>query len=133
MFAACSPLAQPVSPSRTSFLLPDLVVFAVPAAGVVDDWRDIQPPALVIEILSPRTTTRDRHRKRPAYLAHGAGDVWLVNMDAQHMERWTSRSEFPETQTSSVTWTPSDGSAPLTISLATLFESLPSESPRNPH
>ncbi len=111
---------------ETTWLEPDLAVYPVPAGRLLDNWRQMAPPALVIEILSPSTTKRDRHRKRPAYLAHGVAEVWLVDMDAQTIERWTSQSEFPESHRTAITWapgsgTPDSGTPAFTIQLAELF------------
>ncbi len=107
--------------SETTWLEPDLAVYLVPAGGALDDWRHMAPPALVIEILSPSTTKRDRHRKRPAYLAHGVAEVWLVDIDAQTVERWTAQSEFPQLHKNKIAWAPSDGAHELTIEFDRLF------------
>ncbi len=106
---------------QTSWLEPDLSVQQVPASGPVADWREMQPPVLVIEILSPSTTTRDRHRKRPAYLAHGVAEVWLFDIDAKTVEMWTAQSEFPQLHSTTIAWAPISDSPALTIELADLF------------
>lgn len=106
---------------QTSWLEPDFSVQKLPASGPVADWRDMQPPALVIEILSPSTRNTDRHRKRPAYLAHGVDAVWLVDIDAKSVERWTAQSEFPELHSTTIAWAPAGGAPALTIELAELF------------
>jgi Uma2 family endonuclease len=84
----------------------------------------MQPPALIIEILSPSTTKRDRHRKRPAYLAHGVREVWLIDLDARPVEQWTAASEFPQRYTTNMTWSPIEQVPALTIDLALLFTGL---------
>ncbi len=85
-------------------------------------WRELQPPALVIEILSPSTRNTDRHRKRPAYLAHGVAEVWLVDIDAKSLERWTAQSEFPQLHNTRITLAPSDETSQLSIDIAALFD-----------
>lgn len=107
--------------NQTTWLEPDLAVFRVSTHDDASDWRAAQPPLLVIEILSPSTAKRDRHRKRPAYLAHGVAEVWLVDIDARTFERWTARSEFPELHTNTKTWSPSTDLSPLTIEFDKLF------------
>jgi Uma2 family endonuclease len=107
--------------SQTSWLIPDLVVYAVPTSGLASEWHDMEPPTLVIEILSPSTRHIDRYRKRPAYLAHGVAEVWLVDIDARTFERWTARSEFPELHTNTITWSPNTDVSPLTIEFERLF------------
>ena len=109
--------------NETTWLEPDLAVYPVPAGRAIADWRQMGPPALVIEILSPSTTKTDRHRKRPAYLAHGVAEVWLVDIDTQTIEQWTAHSEFPHPHRTTIAWTPSDGAPELTIQLAELFGS----------
>jgi len=91
--------------SETTWLEPDVAVYAAPFHADVP-WREMPPPLLVAEVLSPSTRKRDRHRKRPAYLAHGVGEVWIVDQKARLIERWTSASEFPETHTDGIAWIP---------------------------
>ncbi len=97
-----------------------------------NDWRQLAPPALVIEILSPSTRNTDRHRKRPAYLAHGVCDVWLVDIDTHTVERWTAQSEFPQLHTTTIAWVPPDEESSLVVDLEVLFKNArPDEQPRN--
>ena len=74
-------------------------------------------------MLSPPTVRRDRHRKRPAYLAHGAAELWLVDQDTRTIERWTSASEFPDTMREGITWTPSAALPPLVVTADDIFGS----------
>ncbi len=80
--------------SETSWLEPDVAVYSVPGGKQASHWRELHAPALVIEILSPSTRNTDRHRKRPAYIAHGVAQVWLVDIDAKSLERWTRNQSF---------------------------------------
>ena len=75
----------------------------------------------MVEVLSPSTRKRDRHRKRPAYLAHAASDVRLVDQSARSIERWTNASEFPETHRDTITWSPHPSLPLLVMSEAELF------------
>ena len=106
--------------SETTWLEPDLAVYTVPESANLS-WREMPPPLLVVEILSPSTRRRDRHRKRPTYLSHGVGEVWLVDQDTRSIERWTAASEFPETLRDGITWTPGGAPPPLVVSDAELF------------
>ena len=110
--------------SETTWLEPDVAVYPVADGAPIVDWRRLPPPALVIEILSPSTTRTDRHRKRPAYLAHGVGVVWLLDVDTRSMERWTAASEFPEPAHEALTWTPGGDAAPLVIESDAIFGSV---------
>ncbi len=107
--------------SETTWLAPDLAVYLVADGAPIVDWRLLPPPALVIEILSPSTTRTDRHRKRPAYLAHGVGVVWLLEFETRLMERWTAASEFPERAGDALVWSPGRDEPPLVIESAAIF------------
>ncbi len=106
--------------SETTWLEPDLAVYAAPESANLS-WREMPPPLLVVEVLSPSTRRRDRHRKRPTYLSHGVREVWLVDQDTRTIERWTSASEFPETFRDGITWTAGGTLPPLVVSDAELF------------
>jgi len=91
--------------SETTWLEPDIAVYPAPEY-LQQDWREMPPPLVVVEVLSPSTKKRDRHRKRPAYLTHGVSEVWIVSEKDRTVERWTAASEFPETFREFITWTP---------------------------
>ena len=47
------------------------------------------PPDLVIEVLSPSTERNDRTIKFQDYAAHGVGEYWIIDADAQVIEQYT--------------------------------------------
>jgi len=106
--------------SETTWLEPDLAVYPTPNHTALS-WREMPPPLLVVEVLSASTRKRDRHRKRPAYLAHGVGEVWIVDQKARLIERWTSPSEFPETHNNGIAWTPDPRLPSCAVSDVELF------------
>ena len=106
--------------SETTWFEPDLCVYAAPHRTELS-WKEMPPPLLVVEILSPSTTRRDRHRKRPAYLANGVKEVWLVERETRTIERWTAASEFPHTFQGAITWTPDPMLPPLVVPELELF------------
>lgn len=55
-------------------------------------------PLLVVEILSPSTSRRDRRRKPPKYFQAGAEEVWIVDPEARTIEVRTAsgRRTFAE-------------------------------------
>ena len=115
--------------SEATWLEPDIAVY--PSAPFAHrDWRQTPPPVLVVEIASPSTARRDRHRKRPAYLSHGVGEVWTVNEEKRTIERWTAASEFPETHHGSITWAPDATKPALTLDEMELFGPRESEETR---
>ncbi len=106
--------------SETTWLEPDLAVYSVPMSPELA-WRTMPAPVLVVEVLSASTRSRDRYRKRPAYLAHGVGEVWLLDLRERVVEKWTSASEFPELHREGITWHPVDSVPALTLSADALF------------
>lgn len=63
---------------------PDLVVVAGPAQV---SSRGIEgPPLLVVEVLSPATTTFDRTVKAQRYAASGVPHYWIVDPDTRALE-----------------------------------------------
>ncbi len=106
--------------SETSWLEPDIAVYPVAMSSSLS-WRNMPPPALVVGVLSPSTRRRDRYRKRPAYLAHGVSEVWLLDQADRTVERWTSASEFPERHRNGITWTPVESAPALVLSREMLF------------
>ncbi len=106
--------------SETTWLEPDIAAYAVPVSPGLT-WRNMPPPVLVVEVLSPSTRRRDRYRKRPAYLAHGVGEVWLLDQRERKIERWTSASEFPELHRDGITWAPVATAPSLQLSADVLF------------
>jgi len=106
--------------SETTWLEPDVAVFPV-APSMSLTWQTAPIPVLVVEVLNPSTRRRDRHAKRAAYLAHGVREVWLLDIPARAVERWTSASEFPETHPAGITWTPVATSPALELSADVLF------------
>jgi len=63
---------------------PDILV--VTNAAAVTHRAIEGPPALVVEILSPSTATRDRTVKKHRYAAAGVAHYWLVDIDARRIE-----------------------------------------------
>ncbi len=106
--------------SETTWMAPDLAVYAVPESADLS-WREMPPPLLVVEILSRSTTRRDRHRKRPAYLAHGVAEVWTIDAPRRTIEWWTRASEFPETHGDGIMWMPDVALAPSVVTAQELF------------
>lgn len=106
--------------SETTWLAPDIAVYAAPEYAAIP-WRELPPPLLVVEVESPFTRRRDRHRKRPAYLAHGASEVWTISEATREIERWTAASEFPEMCRDGITWAPDAAAPPMLVTADELF------------
>lgn len=86
---------------------PDL--FIVPSAQV--EWDETPVPLLAAEVLSPSTAARDRGKKRKLYLEAGVEEYWIVDADAELVERWRQGDERPEIVHNNLAWTLSTGAS----------------------
>jgi len=66
-------------------LEPDILVYParIQRTGT---WADVSEHWLAVEVLSRGSRVYDREFKRDAYLALGVGEVWLVDVERQHIE-----------------------------------------------
>jgi len=71
--------------SDDTILQPDLLYIAKDRCGIVGE-RVHGPPDLVIEILSPGTSRRDRTEKLDLYAKYGVAEYWIVDPAAQLFE-----------------------------------------------
>ncbi len=71
--------------SDDTILQPDLLYIAKDRCGIVGD-RINGPPDLVIEILSPGTSRRDRTEKLDLYAKYGVAEYWIVDPASQLFE-----------------------------------------------
>lgn len=88
---------------------PDLFVIRKQPGKRIEKWADVGVPVLAIEILSPRTASRDRGAKRRIYQEAGVAEYWIVDLDAQLVERWRPGDERPEVLSDVLTWDPVPG------------------------
>jgi Uma2 family endonuclease len=72
-----------VNISRFQHRVPDV---AVVAASSLDNVFQETPPALVVEVASPRTRLYDRNRKKDIYESFGIPAYWIVEPDMDHPE-----------------------------------------------
>lgn len=61
---------------------PDLLLIAANQPDILTAKNVQGPPALVIEVLSPGTRSRDRQLKRNLFERTGVREYWLVDFDA---------------------------------------------------
>jgi Uma2 family endonuclease len=74
--------------SDTTIVQPDLVYLDPARAPLVSERGIEGPPTLVVEILSPSTTTIDRSRKRRLYADHRVPYYWIVDPEARTIEAY---------------------------------------------
>ncbi|MBE9079861.1 Uma2 family endonuclease [Romeria aff. gracilis LEGE 07310] len=82
-----------VAGSRAKSRLPDLMVHSEESYAALAGQkraillRDMPPPALVVEVVSPGQENRDRdyRYKRTEYAARGIAEYWIVDPEAQQI------------------------------------------------
>jgi Uma2 family endonuclease len=87
-------------------------------------WRDIPPPLLAVEVLSPGTAARDRGIKRQLYQTAGVSEYWIVDLDFRMVERWRPGDERPEILRETLTWQPPGSKDSVEIDLTDFFREI---------
>jgi len=100
---------------------PDLFVVPLVDGREPARYADVRHLLLAIEILSPSTARRDRALKRRVYQREGVDEYWIVDADAQVVERWRPGDDRPEILSERLEWRPDDVAPALVIELAELF------------
>jgi Uma2 family endonuclease len=97
-------------------------VFVLPPVGADVMWGKASAPAplLAIEVLSSGTARNDKLRKRPRLQRAGI-ECWLVDPEAQLVERWLPEADRPEVCVQAVTWAPAGAPAPCVVSLGPIW------------
>lgn len=67
---------------------PDVFWMADNSQCVNRDGYYYGAPELIVEVLSPGSSTRDKRDKFDAYEQHGVLEYWLVDPAGQHIEVW---------------------------------------------
>jgi len=108
-------------------------VFVIPAgigiAGATAEWSDVTSLLLAVEVLSPGSLRTDRIVKRDFYLANNVAEYWVVDLEAEMIERWHSLHEDLERCRGQIAWAP-NSHEPLVIDLAALFARVAAKSRR---
>ncbi len=79
--------------SEHDVVQPDLMFISKARLKIVREGVVRGAPDLVVEILSPATSQRDRTYKRTLYARYGVKEYWLVDPDAQTIEVLTLGAE----------------------------------------
>lgn len=85
-------------------------------------WDDMRDWWLAVEVLSPSGRAYDVDIKRPAYLALGVAEVWLVDTVALAVQVWKPGAKSAETVTRTLRWRPPGMNRDLVIDLAEVFQ-----------
>lgn len=73
---------------------PDIFYVAGEQKGIVEHARVDGSPALVVEVLSPSTTRKDRLRKMQIYQRSAIKHYWLVNPEEKTLECFSLRDDL---------------------------------------
>lgn len=108
-------------PVPQTMLQPDLYV--IPA---VDGRRaPLEDPVtyvlIAVEVLSPSSARFDRVIKRRLYQEIEVTEYWLVDPDAQTLERWRPADERPEICDHEIGWRPAPAEEPFVLDIPVLF------------
>jgi Uma2 family endonuclease len=95
--------------SRITVLQPDLVYVETARAGIVTERAIEGAPTLVVEVLSPSTSARDRGVKQALYARHGVPFYWIVDTAARSVQALRLSGEAYEVAASL------DGTAPAAL------------------
>ena len=72
--------------AETSIVLPDLLFVASARSSIIKRRAVEGPPDLIVEVLSRKTSKRDRDTKLKLYARYGVAHYWIVHPDARWME-----------------------------------------------
>jgi len=116
-----------VTYSPTTNVQPDVLVLPLVNGKVPASVEEAGRLLLVAEVRSPSTARADRGVKRRLYQREGIPEYWIVDADAQSIERWRPGDARPEIITDRIEWRPEGASEPLVIELEAFFGSLSKE------
>ena len=100
-------------------LQPDLLVQPIRFEHETE-WSNVDDHWLAVEVLSRTSRRYDRDMKCPAYFALGVREVWLVDLDDETVEVWTSPTAS-ETVRDVLVWRVPESEMRVSIDLAKLF------------
>lgn len=74
--------------SMTDVVQPDIIFVSKGRLNIITKKNIVEAPDLVVEILSERSETIDRIKKKALYEQHGVKEYWIVDPDSKSIERF---------------------------------------------
>ena len=108
------------------FLRPDLLFVPVEAfSGITDRGMELAP-GLIVEILSPTSSSIDRVMKPRRYADFGVPEYWVVDPEARAAWLWrfAAGSDSAERVTDRITWRPPGATESFALELTDLWSKL---------
>ena len=103
----------------------DGVLLVTPAPGRAPaDWPDMRELLLACEVLSPSTARYDRVVKRRFFSRTRVHEYWVVDLDAEVIERSRRGEEHVDVIAEQLVWQPTEANMALTIDLPTFFRGI---------
>lgn len=76
--------------SMVDVVQPDLLFVGQSRSHIIAEKNIVGIPNLIVEILSPSSTTRDQEEKLSLYQRYGLPEYWIVDPDSQTVEVYLS-------------------------------------------
>ena len=118
---------QDVVYDKRNVVEPDVFVVPLVDGRPPITWQEAGRLLLAVEVVSPSSARQDRVAKRWLYQRQGVPEYWVIDVDAQLVERWRPADERPEILTDRLEWQPSAEHAPLSIDLDAYFRGVRGE------
>ena len=79
--------------TEVDVLQPDLMVLSPDRRHIVTETKVEGAPNLVVEILSPSTSSLDRNLKKARYARGGVPEYWIMDLDERVVEQFVLKGE----------------------------------------
>jgi Uma2 family endonuclease len=96
-------------------------VFVLPGARRARAWTEVKELLLACEVLSPSTARYDRVTKRRFFARASVGEYWVLDPEAEVIERSVRGEPRIEVVVDQLAWTPVGSSSAFTLDVAEFF------------
>lgn len=121
-------LVSPLDVKLEAGLVMQPDILAVPEGHLRAQGDVVTTLLLAVESVSPSSARFDRVVKRPRYQRNNVPEYWIVDGEAQIIERWQPGDERPAIISGQLNWHPEGAAEPFVLDLPSFFrETLPVE------